>query len=50
MNRLLIGVLVVLIAAGVYVSLLRQSPLLSLILGILVGGFIIALQARSKKP
>lgn len=46
----MLGILVVLVAAGVYVSLLRQNPLLSLALGVLVGGFIVALQARSKKP
>lgn len=50
MSRLVLGILVVVVAAGVYVSLLRQSPILSLLLGILVGGFIVALQARSKKP
>ena len=50
MNRWVLAFLAVLVAAGVYVSLLRQNPLLSLLLGALVGGFIVLLQARSKKP
>lgn len=39
--------LVVLVAVGVYLSLLRQSPLLSLLLGVAVGGVIFVIQARS---
>lgn len=50
MNRLVLGVLIVVVAIGIFVSLLRQNPLLSLLLGILVGGLIVAIQAPRKKP
>lgn len=50
MTRPALSILVVVIAIGIYVIFLRENPFLSLALGIVVGGFLVALQARSKKP
>lgn len=50
MSRTALIALVLVVAAGVYVSLLRQNPLLSLLLGVLVGGIIVVIQARREKP
>ena len=47
MSRLALAVLLVLAAAGAWIALRQQNPLLSLLLGVLVGGIIVVLQARS---
>ena len=50
MSRVALAIVLVIAAVGAWIALREQNPLLSLLLGVVVGGIIVVLQAQSKKP